>query len=305
MNVSAHFWSVWPTVRHSVLPYRSIASSAWATTLADPDRGEIPLTGLWTEVEGARTAVLIVHGLGGSFGRHYCIRAARAAAIAGASSLQLALRGADGSGADLYHMALTADLDAAIASPELARYDSVVLMGFSVGGHIALHHAITTSDPRIRAVAAVCSPLDLVRSARAIDARRAWLYRHWVLGGLKKMYEAMAAKQDVPSPLEDVRAVRTIRDWDSLTIVKRFGFGHVDRYYETASVAPRLPELNVPGLYVATRHDPMVPRWTVVDALANASPALEARWFDDGGHVGFPKRSGVEAAIIDWLLERT
>lgn len=304
MNVSAHFWTVWPTVRHSLLPYRSLDSSPWTTSLDDPDRGEIPLAGLLTEVEGARTVVLIVHGLGGSFGRHYCIRAARAAAMAGASSLQLALRGADLSGADLYHMALTADLQAAIASPELARYDSVVLLGFSVGGHLSLHHAIETSDPRIRAVAAICSPLDLVQSARAIDAPRAWLYRHWVLAGLKKMYEALSAKGNAPSPLDDVRRVRTIRDWDTLTIVKRFGFGTVDRYYETASVAPHLHRLTVPGLYVATRHDPMVPQWTVTEALESASPALETRWLAAGGHVGFPKHSSLESTVIDWLLDR-
>jgi predicted alpha/beta-fold hydrolase len=266
--------------------------------------GPIPLSGLFTEVEGAKTVLLVVHGLGGSYGRHYCVRSARAAAMAGVSSLQLALRGADGSGADFYHSALTDDLGAAVRSPELAAYEQVLLLGFSVGGHVALQYAIEGDEPRVRAVAAVCAPLDLARSSRAIDAPRAWLYRKWVLDSLKRMYAAMAARRAVPSPLDIVRRVRTIREWDHYTVVPRFGFGTVDRYYEVASVGSRLERLTVPGLYVSAKADPMVPRWTVADALERASSSLHTLELDPGGHVGFPKRLDVEGRVVDWLLGR-
>lgn len=64
-------------------------------------------------------------------------RAARVAEAAGLDSLRLNLRGADRMGEDGYHAGLTADLAAALASPELADYRSVGVLGFSLGGHPA------------------------------------------------------------------------------------------------------------------------------------------------------------------------
>ena len=48
---------------------------------------------------------------------------------------------ADGRGEDFYHAGLTVDLEAAIASPELARYQRILILGYSLGGHVVLRYA--------------------------------------------------------------------------------------------------------------------------------------------------------------------
>jgi predicted alpha/beta-fold hydrolase len=198
------------------------------------------------------------------------------------------MRGADGSGEDFYHAALTADLHAALASPELRAFEHVYVLGHSLGGHLALRFASEAHDPRLRAVAAVCSPLDLARSAWAIDRPWRWPYRHYVLRHLKATYVPVAARRTLATPLARVLRVRTLREWDELTVVPRFGFASRDDYYESASAARRLHALSVPALLVNTEHDPMVPADTVRPALLAACPRLDARWLRTGGHVGFP-----------------
>jgi hypothetical protein len=124
----------------------------------------VRLTGLLSEIPGSQTVLLIVHGLSGNALSPYCTRAAYAAAQSGFSSLRLSLRGADYSGEDIFHGGTTDDLRAALAAPEIARYKHVLLLGYSVGGHIALRQQLI---PKIGA----CGPLP--RSARRwISAQR-------------------------------------------------------------------------------------------------------------------------------------
>src|SRR5262249_24522558 len=99
----------------------------------------------------------------------YCASAARAATRAGFSCLRLSLRGADYSGEDILHGGITQDVWAALAAPAVAHYKHVLLIGYSVGGHIALKAAIERADPRLRAVAAICPPLDLHEASTAFD----------------------------------------------------------------------------------------------------------------------------------------
>ena len=112
----------------------------------------------------------------------------------------------------------------------------------------------------------------------------------------------------MPTPVARVLRARTLREWDSLTVVPRFGFRDTDDYYATASVAPRLGRIDVPALVVASRADPMVPT-SSIDAAAAAAPALDLRWVR-GGHVGFPAAlhlgldapPGLGPQLAAWLL---
>jgi len=248
--------------------------------------------------------VVVVHGLGGAIESHYCVRAAQAIDDAGWSSLRLALRGADRSGEDFYHAGLVADLEAAFASPELARYRRLFVLGYSLGGHVSLHAAVRRSDPRLAGVAAVCAPLDLDKSATAIDRPALWVYRHHVLSGLKEIYAAVAAKRSVPTPLPRILRVKTLREWDTLTVVPRYGFASVDDYYTRMSIGPRLSALTCPTLLLPSRHDPMVPPWAFESHLRDIPEALTVRWIDDGGHVGFPEHVALESQALAWFAKQ-
>jgi uncharacterized protein len=304
----SHLWTVLPRARHHFAPRHGPLAEVWRGSVVDQTRGAVELSGLLCRPPGARTLVVLVHGLGGSAQSPYVTSAAAACDAAGAATLRLNLRGADGVGGDFYHAGLTADLAATLASPALAAYSSLHLLGFSLGGHLALRYAAEGPDPRVRAVAAVCSPLDLQLAQRGIDRRAAWPYRAYILARLKRSYATIAAHSPVPTPAAEVMRVRSIRDFDRLTVVPRFGFADPEDYYAKASAGPLLPRLSIPARLVACATDPMVPR-DAIAAAAAAAPGLELRWVV-GGHVGFPggldlgeaAPRGLETQLAAWLL---
>jgi uncharacterized protein len=313
MDLSPHLWTIAPRLRHSLRPLPTPPARPWQRAVDDPQAGTIQLSGLWREVPAAAgeeaEALVVVHGLGGCTESHYMLRAARAAEAAGLSCLRLNLRGSDRRGEDYYHAGLTADLHAALAAPELARYRRLYVLGYSVGGHLALRFAIEPGDPRLVAVAALCAPLDLALSAATFDSPGLWLYRRYVLGNVKRIYQAVARRRPVPLPLAEALRIRSLYDWDDRVVAPRHGFAGAADYYTRVSVGPQLAELRVPALFVAALKDPMVPAATLRPALARELPRLTVRWLAEGGHVAFPPRAdlglgeepGVEEQVIGWL----
>ena len=312
MSMVGHGWTIVPSVWSDFRPRVPPRSEPWSTVLRDEAVGPVTLRGALQRADGplARHCVVVVHGLGGSIERPYCMVAALAAQRAGLSCLRLGLRGADRQGQDFYHGGLTRDIEAAIASDDLAGFERIYVLGYSLGGHVTLRYATGKAlDPRVRAVAAVCAPLDLARSAQHIDAPSSYLYRRHVLAGLNEIYRAVAAHRPVPTPLADALRAQALRTWDSLTIVPRFGFTNVAEYYSEMSVGPRLSQLTVPSLLVQSTLDPMVPPWTYEPHLNRAQPKLEVKRLRSGGHVAFPPvrfeagrpKVHLEDALLRWL----
>jgi predicted alpha/beta-fold hydrolase len=248
--------------------------------------------------------------------------AARDAWSLGLASLRLNLRGADGEGGDFYHGGLTADLAAAVR--DLAgRFERVFALGFSLGGHVTMRYATEVDEPSFTGCAAVCSPLDLAVGVDAIDRPSMAVYRRYVLRNLKAGFSPTALERSPVSPAR-LQGVEKLREWDSLTVVPRFGFRDTDDYYARASVGPLLSGLRRPALLVAAKHDPMIPPSAIRPHLEGGiESSLIVRWLGRGGHVALPAsadlqldgssssssssssggRSGVVPQILAWLQE--
>lgn len=315
--LSGHYWTLLPFLQ-GALPGAARALDAarsrpWSLTVGDPELGSVRLTGRLFPAAGSRRLLLAIHGLGGSVESSYLRESLQAAQAAGLACLCLNLRGAGGDGEDLYHAALTSDLHAALASPELAAFSDLYVLGFSLGGHLALRLACEAHDPRLRSVAAVCAPVDLERTTRELDGAPRALYRHYILRRLKACYAQVARRRVMPTALARVRRVTLLREWDELTVVPRFGFGSVARYYQQASVAACLPALHVRSLLLEAEYDPMVLAGTVRPALQRAPALLDVRWLRRAGHVGFPPDlnlgehapAGLAHQVVSWLTRST
>ena len=284
------------------------AAEAWQTRCRDGER-ELTLTGLLSEVPGADTLVIVLHGCGGAPSSHYAVFATRYFIAQKISVLRLAWRGADLGGEDIYHAAQTADVHAAIADPRFARYQRIWLLGYSLGGHCCLHVAHESKDTRVKAVATVCPVLHLMRTNDAIDAPARGMYRRYVLGGLLSNYVPYEARGHAPTPVARVRSATTFRAYDALTVVPRYGFSSVDDYYTRACASRVLGQIARPTLIVSARHDPMLP-WQIAESVrASFSPAIRFLWAERGGHAGFPRDLdlgqkaplGLEAQVHAWL----
>lgn len=312
-----HLRTVGWRVARALRPVAAPSSQDWSTVVDDPALGPVRLTGRLGRAPGAQRLLVVVHGLGASADAAYVLRAAHLAEAAGLACLRLNLRGADRLGEDYYHAGLTADLRAALASPQLAGYRSVGVLGFSLGGHLALRYATEEADPRLAAVAAVCSPLDLAAGGRLIDRPALWVYRRYLFTHLMEVYAAVARRRPVPLPVAAARRIRTFREWDTEIVAARHGFRDAADYYERMSVGPRLERLAVPALLVSAEDDPMVPPGAVRPVLAGRDTPLEVRWVPSGGHMAFSSRTdlglgpepgsdlrrppGVERQLVSWL----
>ncbi len=316
MNATGHLRTVSTVVRRTLFPVKPPASTTWSTTVDDPLVGRVALSGRLSCPANALDLAILVHGLGGSSDSGYMTSAARAADALGMASLRFNLRGADGRSGDFYHGGLTADLHAAVSALSTSGFERIFVLGFSLGGHVALRFATEVDEPSVAAVAAVCAPLDLAAGVDAIDRPPMAPYRAYVLRRLKANYESTARLGRVPTPPRELQRVRTIREWDSLTVVPRFGFDDPDDYYAKASVGPVMDRLRRPALLLAAEDDPMIPPVAIRPALAAARDAdavtrfLTLRWIERGGHLGFRRRldlglegpPGMESQILLWLL---
>lgn len=312
---------MWRALRDGVNPPPGPRERPWRAPARDPCFGEVELTGALAPHPRADTVAVIVHGLGGSAESGYCLRAAAAAESLGLASLRLHLRGADRSGEGLYHAGLVGDLEAAIASPEIAAFPRVVVIGFSLGGHLALHLALSP-PPGVVAVAALCSPLNLEATCRAIDTRARAPYRRYLLRGLLHHYQRVAARREVPLPWTEARRIRRLREWDDAIIAPLFGFAGASDYYARTSVGPSLADLKIPALYLLSADDPIIPASTSRPSLATRrafgtngrsppSPYLEIReapvghvGFTDRDELGLPGPPGPIGQVLRWLVSR-
>jgi len=307
-EVAGHGWTLRAWLRHKVRPRTAPESVPWSTVLDDPKVGAVRLTGALRHRETDRL-VLVVHGMGGETDNGYTVDAAIAAEAAGFACLRVSLRGADRKGEDYYHAGLTADLHAALASAEIARYHRVYVLGYSLGGHVTLRYALDAPSDKVMGVAAVSAPLDLDLASKWFDRPGLDLYRRNMLGALYEIYESVARRRQVPTPVAVARKIRRIRDWDAQIVAPRFGFRDAEHYYHSVSVAPWLPEMRLPALLVYARHDPIVPEHVVANALAQVGPKTLVRWHERGGHMGFPPHldiglgpnKGVENQIMGWF----
>lgn len=312
MSWKGHFWTLGPFLRHTLLPPKVPAWQPWETRVEDQVVGTLSLSGRLSQGRPSSSIVVIVHGLGGSATSYYARQAALAAARADVDSLRLNLRGADRGGGDYYHAGLTADLEAALRSTALAGYENILLMAYSLGGNMALRYLAGRPDPRVRAAAAICSPIDLRRSARLIDRPRGALYRRHVLRALKDIYRTVARERTVPLPAAEAERIHTIEEWDERIIAPRHGFAGAEDYWARTSACHVLGDIETPTLFVAAERDPMVHIDTLRPWLQDATK-LRRIVTHRGGHVAFPRevdlglggRGSVEDQIIQWMLAAT
>ncbi|MDY7092541.1 MAG: alpha/beta fold hydrolase [Acidobacteriota bacterium] len=312
MSFTGHFYTLRGRLRRWPEPAGTVP---WETVVEDPDLGPVRLSGRLNP-EG-EDLVLLVHGLGGSAESRYMCYLAERATARGLACLRLNLRGSDRQGEDFYHAGQSSDLDAVLASEELASYRRIYLLGCSLGGHLALLWAARSAgsgsaDPRVQSVASLCSPVDLEASSGALLKPFLWPYRRYLMNSLMQIYRAVAERRPVPLPVAQAAGINNLVDWDDHIVAPRYGFDGAADYYRQSTVAPILGDATVPILYVGAEDDPMVPANTVQPALQRVGPTVESRWLPRGGHLGFDPHQDLALSasrgwadqVLDWLQGR-
>src|SRR4051812_9890701 len=182
-------------------PPRSFRAMPQETMLLPlPEGGALHATACWQPDRSVpRLTAILIHGVGGSTESKYVVRGAVALHRAGFHVVRLNLRGA-GEGVatapSLAHAGLTADPRAAVAAiAKDRRVSGVVLVGFSLGGHVALRLAGewgSSPDAAVQGVVTISAPVDLTVVSRALETPLTLPYRAYVLRALQRQGAAFA-----------------------------------------------------------------------------------------------------------------
>jgi predicted alpha/beta-fold hydrolase len=263
--------------------------------------------------EGVRRGqIVFLHGLEGSAEAGYIRSLAQQALERGFAVHRKNLRTCGGTEhlcETMYHSGLTSDTRFIVQRLSESTGDPVFVVGFSLGGNVALKLAGELGETEILAgVCAVSTPIDLAMSVQTLDKPSNFLYARRFLSRLRQR----VAKKSTLSPdlysAEGLRDVKSIWEFDDRFTAPLFGFGTAANYYATQSAARYLEHIRVPALLIAAKDDPLVPfeMYASHPAFAN-HPALKLISPDHGGHLGFisrrPPRFWVDGIVLDWIEE--
>jgi hypothetical protein len=296
-----------PFFRHPHLA--TIAGNYWRRNL-DPKR--FPVTGRLFETEPnvrvlvhsqvpsgeVRAHAIIIHGLEGSSAAGYACSLAQALLEDGYAAHRFNMRSCGGteqySGRALYHSGQTGDVREVIRQIRAADDKPFIIIGFSLGGNVALKLAgelgAGASGEGIAAVCAVSTPIDLAACVRQLHKRANWLYANRFLKRLKERIRVKERLTPGVFPVHRLDEVHTIRDFDDIFTAPAFGFGTAANYYATQSSAQFLERVRIPTLLVQAKDDPLIP-FSVYDLPAfRTNPHLRLVATEHGGHIGFISR---------------
>jgi predicted alpha/beta-fold hydrolase len=260
-----------------------------------------------------RPLLVLFHGLEGSSRSHYALAFADWARRHGWAYAVPHFRGCSGElnlAPRAYHSGDHAEIGWMLAQLRARHRGPIAAVGVSLGGNALLRWAQEAGEAApalVAAVAAVCSPVDLMASGRCIgEGLNRWIYTPMFLRTMKP--KALAKLRQHPGlfDAQRLRAARTIEAFDDAFTAPLHGFDGVHDYWRRASALPHLGRLRLPTLLLNTGNDPFVP----ADSLPG--PAASDDWVTvwrpaSGGHVGFPGGAfpaevlGLPQAVMGWM----
>ena len=297
---------------------QTIAANFWsrAATGADPERRVIETEPgvdvlVWSDRPAGRVAgeIVLVHGMEGSGASPYMRGMAAAAVRAGFAVHRFHMRSCGDSGRrcpTLYHAGLTSDLRFVLQRFREEGRPPAFLVGFSLGGNVALKLAGELSDQAGELISGACgvsTPLDLEAAARCLQKPVNRIYDRRFVERMRKRLCATGRYRK-----SDFAGVRSVVDVDERITAPSFGFGTAANYYRTQSALGYVAGIRIPSLLVQAKDDPLVPFEAFETGQVLSNPKIRVLATDHGGHLGFLGRGGsrfwAERTILDWISEQ-
>jgi predicted alpha/beta-fold hydrolase len=242
----------------------------------------------------AAPLLIVFHGLEGSSASHYAEALADVARVRGWACAVPHFRGCSGElnrAPRAYHSGDFEEIDWILRRFQAGHAGPIIAVGISLGGNALMRWAGELGGAAtgvVRAVASVCSPLDLAASGRAIGQ-----------GFNRLVYTRMFLSSMVPKALkkleqhpglfsaEALLAARDLYAFDNVVTAPLHGFKNTEDYWERASAKPHMRRIAVPALALNALNDPFVPAASLPQA-GDVSVAVTLWQPREGGHVGFP-----------------
>lgn len=287
-------------------------------TLTTPDDDDLVLDHLEAPVRDPRFRFVLLHGLEGSSNSVYIQGTLSVIARHGFAATAVNFRScARGAGPNrrprFYHSGETTDFDFVVHTLR-ERQPAVRLLacGASLGGNALLkwlgEHPQQTG---VAAAATISVPYDLRAGAAYLEHGMGRFYVESFLVTLRKKAIRVAERfPELKLDLDAVRRADSFRTFDDAATAPLHGFRDADDYYARSSSIHYLSRIATPTLCISAGDDPFVPPEVLERARAAASPSIDFRVTNGGGHTGFiggraPWRPSywAEETMVRWLVD--
>ena len=255
--------------------------------------------------------VVLLHGLCGSHKSNYLQRLAKRFYKRGIRSVRLNLRGC-GSGRGysrfLYHCGSGDDVIYALKELKNNWPDSnITLMGFSLGGNIALKLAGdlgVAAKELVVQVIAINPPADLKASVGLIGQSKNQLYEKYFIRLLREDVHYRHHRFGLP-PV-NIPSNMSIFEFDEYYVAPQTGYKSAFEYYENCSAKNVIEKIVVPCQILFAEDDPII--HSDIFQEIELPPNIEVMKTKKGGHLGFIAnpftRTGVrwmDFLLIQWV----
>jgi len=242
----------------------------------------------------ARSLIIVTHGLEGNSTRKYILGMVRIFNEAGFTVCAWNMRSCSGEinrQLRFYHSGASDDLET-VTRHALAtgRYDSVFLIGFSLGGNVTARYfgeGGSSLPPEIKGGMAVSVPLDLSSSAVELDRFRNKIFMIRFLHYLGKKVRAKEALFPDWISSEPMKNISTFHAFDNTYTAPIHGYGTAKNYYYQASGIRVLDQIDRPFLILNSADDSFLSPECSPEKLADSHPFVTLEKTRYGGHCGF------------------
>lgn len=259
---------------------------------------------------GSDTALLVLHGMTGSWESGYMNGFAFKAAQEGWTSFlpNLYNTNSDVDRPRIFHAGASQPAREAILDlVERCRVRRLGLIGVSMGANILLKMLGEWGDeaPSCLECAAAISPLcDLSSSWSLMEQPRNRLYQIYFTRRLRQLVSDRSQLLKDHLDLEAALKVRSIREFDEHVTAPLAGFQDAFHYYREVSSSRLLHGIRVPTLILHAKDDPFLP-WQPLDSpQAHDNPALSVHFSPTGGHLGFLEEDSLGDVDRCWAENR-
>ena len=253
----------------------------------------------------------MVHGLEGSSDAGYLRSMSQLALEAGYAVHRQNMRSCGGTESEcttMYHAGLTSDTLFILRRLQIAGSTPRFLVGYSLGGNVALKLAGElgrNACSLLDGVCAVSTPIDLAACVRQMSRLQNRIYEWRFLSRLKQRIRRRVERIPGTCSPKVLEEVGSVYEFDDKITAQFFNFGSADNYYETQSSKNFLRSISVPTLIVQAKDDPLIPFriFHNPELVGNSNIRLFA--VEHGGHLGFisnsPPRFWVDRVILEWF----
>lgn len=247
----------------------------------------------WSKV-GSKQLVIVVHGLEGDATRPYMHGMVRAFNDAGWDAIGFNFRGCSGEVnrlAQSYHMGWTYDID--FLTKKIAadgEYESIVLVGFSLGGNTILKYLGEQAEevsPIVKKAVTFSVPVHIPSTNIGFNHPRNWIY-------LKRFIKSLNAKAIEKKkvfaqefPLDLSKLPKNFDEFDEIITAPVHGFKNAQDYWERCSSLQYIPNIKIPTLLVNAKDDTFLSDQCYPVELAKNHDFFYFEMPENGGHVGF------------------